>query len=67
MLCSARQYAVIYQAQGPYEEIFVPIFKAYGPNELRPTRLERHNKYFSNGTSSSLMRALLYTNLNKPV
>ena len=28
-------YALINRAQGPYEEIFVLTFKAYGPNAVR--------------------------------
>ena len=29
--CSMQDYALINRARGPYEEIFVLTFKAYGP------------------------------------
>ena len=54
-------YALINRARGPYEEIFVLTFKAYGPNAVRSMRLERQNKYFPYGPRSRLIRALLYT------
>ena len=60
-------YALINRAQGPYEEIFVLTFKAYGPNAVRSMRLECQNKYFPYGTKSRLIRALLYTYTNKIV
>ena len=60
-------YAVINRARGPYEEIFVLTFKAYGPNAVRSMRLECQNKYFSYGPKSRLIRALLYTYTNKTV
>ena len=50
-------YALIKRAQGPYEEIFVLRFKAYGPNEVKSMRLECQNKYFSYGPRSRLIRA----------
>ena len=34
-----QYYALINRARGPYEEIFVLTFKAYGPNEVRSVRL----------------------------
>ena len=40
-------------------------FKAYGPNAVKPMRLERQNKYFPYGPRSRLIRALLYTHINK--
>ena len=60
-------YALINRARGPYEEIFVLIFKTYGPNALRSMRLECQNKYFPYGPKSRLIRALLYTYTNKIV
>ena len=59
------EYALINRARDPYEEIFVLIFKAYGPKEVRSMRLECHNKYFPYGPKSWLIRALLYTYTNK--
>ena len=58
-------YALINRARGPYEEIFVLTFKASGPNAVRSIRPERQNKYFPYGPRSWLIRALLYTNINK--
>ena len=60
-------YAIINRARGPYEEIFVLTFKAYGPNAVRSVRLECQNKYFPYGSKSRLIRALLYTYTNKIV
>ena len=60
-------YALINRARGPYEEIFVLTFKAYGPNAVRFMRLECQNKYFPYGPKSLLIRALLYTYPNKTV
>ena len=70
-------YALINRARGPYEEIFVLTFKAYGPNAVRSMRLECQcvrsirlkcqNKYFPYGPTSRLIRALLYTYPNKTV
>ena len=60
-------YALIDRARGPYEEIFVLTFKAYGPNAVRSMRLECQNKYFPYGPKSRLIRALLYTNPSKTV
>ena len=56
-----QYYALINRARGPYEEIFVLTFKAYGPNAVRSMRLECQNKYFPYGPKSRLIRALLYT------
>ena len=50
-------YALINRARGPYEEIFVLTFKAYGPNAVRSMRLECHSKYFSYGPKARLTRA----------
>ena len=41
-----KYYALINRARGPYEEIFVLTFQAYGPNAVRSIRLECQNKYF---------------------
>ena len=60
-------YALINQARGPYEEIFVLTFKAHGLNAVRSMRLECQNKYIPYGPKSRLMRALLYTYTNKVV
>ena len=60
-------YALINRARGPYQEIFVLTFKAYGPNAVRSMRLECQNKYFPYGPKSRLIRALLYTYTNKTV
>ena len=57
----------IYRARGPYEEIFVLTFKAYGLNAVRSMRLECQNKYIPYGPKSRLIRALLYTYTNKIV
>ena len=62
-----RYYALINRARGPYEEIFVLTFKAYGPNLVRSMRLECQNKYVSYRPKSRLVRALLYTYVNKIV
>ena len=56
---------LINRVQGPYEEIIVLTFKAYGPNAVRSMRLERQDKYFLYGPRSRLIRALLYTHINK--
>ena len=60
-------YALINRTRGPYEEIFVLTFKAYGPNAVRSMRLECQNKYFPYRPKSPLIRALLYTYPNKTV
>ena len=60
-------YALINRARGPYEEIFVLTFKAYGPNAVRSMRLECQNKDFPYGPKSRLIRALLCTYTNKIV
>ena len=60
-------YVLINRARGPYEEIFVLTFKAYGPNAVRSMRLECQNKYSPYGPKSRLIRALLYTYPNKTV
>ena len=67
--CSAsvQYYALINRARGPYEEIFVLTFKAYGPNAVRSMHLKCQNKYFPYGPKSRLIRALLYTYPNKTV
>ena len=52
-------YDLINRAWGPYEEIFVLTFKAYGPNAVC------QNKYFLYGPKSQLIRAFLYTCTNK--
>ena len=39
-----QYYALINRARGPYEEILVLTFKAYGPNPARCMRLECQNK-----------------------
>ena len=54
-------YALTNRARGPYEEIFALTFKAYGPNAVKPMRLECQNKYFPHGPKSRLIRTLLYT------
>ena len=64
---SLKYYALINRARGPYEEIFVLTFKAYGPNAVRSMRLECQNKYFPYGPKSQLIRALLCTYPNKTV
>ena len=56
---SVQYYALIDRARGPYEEIFVLTFKAYGPNAVRSMRFECQNKYFPYGPKSRLIRALL--------
>ena len=56
-----HDYAIINQARGPYQEIFVLTFKAHGQNEVRSMRLGCQNKYFPYGPKSRLIRALLYT------
>ena len=66
-LKASPYYALINRARGPYEEIFVLTFKAYGLNEVRSMRLECQNKYFRYGPKSWLIRALLYTYTNKIV
>ena len=63
--CAGKYYALIKRARGPYEEIFIMTFKAYGKNAVRSMRLERQNKYFPYGPRSRLIRALLYTHINK--
>ena len=60
-------YALINRARGPYEEIFVLTFKAYGPNAVRSMHLECQNKYFPYGPKSRLIRALLYTYPNQTI
>ena len=60
-------YTLINRARGPYEEIFVLTFRAYGPNAVRSMPLECQNKYFPYGPKSRLIRALLYTYTNKIV
>ena len=62
-----KYYALINRARGPYEEIFVLIFKGYGPNEVKSMRLKCQNKYFPYGPKSRLIRASLYTYTNKIV
>ena len=47
-----QYYALINRARGPYKEIFVLTFKAYGPNEVRSMCLECQNKYFPYGPKS---------------
>ena len=54
-------YTLINRARGPYEEMFVLTFKAYGANAVRSMRLECQKKYFPRGPKSQLIRALLYT------
>ena len=49
-----REYALVNQARGPYEEIFVLTFKAYGPNAVRSMHLECQDKYFPYGPTSRL-------------
>ena len=56
-----QYYALINRARGPYEEIFVLTFKAYGRNAVS------QNIYFPSGPKSRLIRALLYTYPNKTV
>ena len=63
----SKYYALINRARGPYEEIFVLTFKAYGPNAVMSMRLECQNKYFPYGPKSRLIRVLLYTYTNKTV
>ena len=65
--CIDQYYALNNRARGPYEEIFVLTFKAYGPNAVRSMRLECQNKYFPYGPKCRLIRALLYTYTNKIV
>ena len=65
IIMGLHYYALINRARGPYEEIFVLTFKAYGPNAARSMRLERQNKYFPYGSRSRLIRALLYTHIHK--
>ena len=60
-------YALINRARGPYKEIFVLTFKAYGQNAVRSMRLECQNKCFPYGPKSRLIRAFLYTYTNKIV
>ena len=48
-------YALSNRTRGPYEEIFVLTFKAYGPNPVRSMRLECQNKYFPYGPKSRLI------------
>ena len=48
-------YALINRARGPYDEIFVLTFKAYGPHAVRSMRLECQNKYFPYGPKSRLI------------
>ena len=62
-----NDYALINRARGPYEEIFVLTFNAYGSNAVRSMRLEFQNKYFPYGPKSRLIKALLYTYTNKIV
>ena len=62
-----QEYALINRPRGPYEEIFVLTFKAYGLNAVRSMRLQCQNKYFPYGPKSRLIRALLYTYPNKTV
>ena len=52
-------YALINRARGPYEEIFVLTFKAYGPNAVRSMRLERQNKYFLVWTKISVNKSFI--------
>ena len=37
-----KDYALINRARGPYEEIFVLTFKAYGPNEVSISRMDKN-------------------------
>ena len=67
MLYSPPCYALINREWGPYAEIFVLTFMAYGPNEVRSMRHGRQNKYFAYGPSSRLIRALLYTWTSKVI
>ena len=60
-----KYYALINRARGPYVQIFVLTFKGYGPNAVKSMRLEGQNKYFPYGPRSRLIRALLYTHINK--
>ena len=63
-----QYYALINRARGPYEEIFVLTFKAYGLNAVRSMqRLQCQSKFFPYGPKSRLIRALLYTYPNKTV
>ena len=55
------------RAQGPYKEIFVLIFKAYGPNAVGSMHLECQSKYFPYGPKYWLIRALSYTYTSKIV
>ena len=68
---SAFDHALINRARGPYpgpyEEIFLLTFKAYGPNAVRFMRLKCQNKYFPYRPKSRLIRALLHTYINKIV
>ena len=61
------KYALLSQERGPHEEILVLTFKQYGPTAVRPMPLECQKKYFPYGSSSRLIRALLYTYPSKPV
>ena len=56
---ASKAYAFINRARGPYEEIFVLAFKAYGPNEVRSMRLECQNKYFLVWTSISVNKSFV--------
>ena len=58
-LSCRSHYALINRARGPYEEIFVLTFKAYGPNAVRLMRLECQNKYFPYGPKSRLIRGII--------
>ena len=62
-----HHHALINRARGTYEEIFVLIFKAYGPNAERTMSLECQNKYSPYEPKSRLIRASLYTYRNKIV
>ena len=56
---SVQDYALINRSRGPYEEIFVLTFKAYGPNEVRSMRLECQNKYFLVWTEISVNKSCI--------
>ena len=62
----SEYYALINQARGPYEEIFVLTFKGrpYGPNAVSESMSEQ---IFSVWTESRLITALLYTYPSKTV
>ena len=68
-IAQSKYYALINRARGPYEEIFVPTFKAYGLNAcaVRSMRVECQTKYFPYGPKSLLITAILYTYTNKIV